>query len=65
LCLRRKLLTGFARLGRRLVAPCHLNLNNLSLFFVVCLGLLLLTGAVGHYSALWFTVTIFASIKVD
>jgi transmembrane 9 superfamily protein 2/4 len=32
---------------------------------MVCLGLLLLTGAVGHYSALWFTVTIFASIKVD
>mmetsp|Transcript_17812 Transcript_17812/g.55831 ORF Transcript_17812/g.55831 Transcript_17812/m.55831 type:complete len:648 (-) Transcript_17812:358-2301(-) len=32
---------------------------------IVSLGLFLLTGTIGYFSALWFNITIFSSIKVD
>ena len=32
---------------------------------VVCVGLFLLTGTIGLFSALWFTTKIYGSIKVD
>ena len=32
---------------------------------IICFGLFLLTGVVGFVSALWFTRTIYGSIKVD
>merc|ERR1712139_448308 len=32
---------------------------------LICLGMFLLTGTIGMYSALWFTKKIYSSIKVD